>query len=206
MTQCEKCKKDFKNLGVHSRYCKGIVEEKMSEVKEIPKLTATSVAEQPQEPAPIPLHMSELREYTLNDVAYFEVEKGKYMVLVPEFIALINNEVYSVLVRTQQGIFMPPFMIPGFVGMFPIDTEIPAESVEPEQPTEEKKALEEISKRTQEDISHEEYTPIHEPKFEEKKVGILDRLRGKTKINTPQTEDCKKTGTDLAQMLQTATK
>lgn len=147
----------------------------------------------PQESENQPLVVTDLRDYHTDDVAWFQVDENKYTYLTVDYIGQINSGAYSVLVRTQQGVFIPPYLIPGFVGLASVNTQ-PELQVKEQEPE-----LEPTIPTEDETFYHDVGAPVQE---ETKKPGLLAKLIGKKEPLIK--EDPKKSGENLAEMLRTA--
>lgn len=124
MPNCKYCGNGFKNTGVHERYCeKNPNAQKKGATKEQPTLRPP---EQPQ-PEKKPIIITDIQQYIIDDednVAWFDMGNGKKISKNPELFGIMSDEkglekVPVVLLQTFDGLFLPPFMFQGFIGMYP---------------------------------------------------------------------------------------
>jgi len=194
-TKCQYCGKECKNVKVHERFCKLNPEIRKANVQhEKEKEPAKE-----QVPEQKPLIISNVQPSTidpeLDDVAWFEDEKGNRKFEVPLFIGMHEN-IPCVLCMTVYGRLIPPYLIPGFIGMFPKYHEFPKHEPEP-QPTEEQPintSSEPIKSPQEEDKSEQVIT--HAP--EQKKKSLFAGIFGKKEEKTTQTTN---SSADLAKRI-----
>jgi len=189
-TKCQYCGKECKNVKVHERFCKSNPELK----KEQPK-------PKEQVPEQKPLIISDvqpLNDLEYSDVAWFEDEKGNRRFEVPMFIGMHEN-LPCVLCMTIYGRLIPPYLIPGFIGMFPKYHEFPKHEPEP-QPMEEQpiNASSEPIKSPQEEEKQSIVIIPPENAPEQKKKSLFAGIFGKKEEKTTQTTN---SSSDLAKRI-----
>jgi len=128
---CKFCNKECKNVGVHeARFCKMNPELNIKELG-TPDLKQEApqeiISEAPQHNA---ISIRNVQAYIPKlwgtiDMAWFLID-GKYVPKPTEFYGIVDDgkeQVPSLLVVSQNGTILPPFMIEGFIGIFPKDQE-----------------------------------------------------------------------------------
>lgn len=120
MTVCKYCGKDFKNAGSHEKWCE----------QNPTKVQTEQTKQEPQQQERKTIQISNLLPYqdtNTNDlVAWFVDSEGIRINRMPKYAGLLvdketSESIPCILVVTQEGTVLPPFWIPGFIGMFPSD-------------------------------------------------------------------------------------
>jgi hypothetical protein len=205
--KCEFCGDEFINLGSHLRHC-----DKRKDKQSKP----TSTQEEPQKQY---LNIQDIQtiESIGNMVAWFDDGKGNKIAKIPDFVGLLVNEdrnesIPTVLLLAMDGTFVPPFLMAGFIGMFPEDQvfpEKPAEKSEqqPEQmdidPKRETGA--EIELRAKDGVQEQSVSPPI-PVEQPKKKGFLGGVFKKKKAEPEQPKEMSKETKDLLNQLTNAAK
>lgn len=169
------CGKTVKNQGVHDRYCPNkphVIKEQPKPKQEAKKAIVISDVQ--------PLKQQDIYD-TAQNVAWF-LEGNNRFFRVPEFIGLFHGEdvVPTVLIMTNDGTLLPPFLVASFIGMFPQNTEWPEQQPkEPEQITE-VETFKEPEPETQAEKANEfTVQQAIKPTEESKKKGLFSFLSKK---------------------------
>lgn len=112
-TSCPDCGKQFKNLGVHKRYCKArkdktAMKQGSSTILPPPPIT-------PAEPKTPKISVSEVQSYCGDEVAWFKDEANIFS--RPLLYQGIVDSIPTVLVLLENGMLVPPYTVSGFVGI-----------------------------------------------------------------------------------------
>ena len=145
------CGKDVKNQGAHDRFCQALTKKVEADAITIKHAEPEP---QPETEKPFSLNITDINKIQTPDIyspsqlaAWFHnPETGKPISRIPEFMGMLHTgdvnlmssmfgsskdiqHIPCALLCTVDGIFMPVFMIAGFIGMYPQNTEWP----EPDQ-------------------------------------------------------------------------
>ena len=131
ITQCPHCGKEgIKNQKLHERFCKSNPNKSQSSSSSFSK----SLQQPPSTPAAHdtlpekkPIIITDVQQYISDDytdglVAWFDDGEGNRLFKVPVLSGIMHNEnelIPVVLLPTVDGMFLPPFMCSGFIGMYP---------------------------------------------------------------------------------------
>lgn len=175
-----------RGLTMHERNCKSnpaLIRPAPKEEKEQPKEPA-----QEQKPLIITNVQPALVDPVADDLPWFEDAHGNRKTEMYRFIGIHEN-IPCVLVMTVYGRLVPPYLVPGFIGMFPKYYVFP--EAEPEPQPEDKPPVIASDKPIISPLEEEKFAqvipqePIHAQT--EKKQSLLDRIRGKKEKATTET-------------------
>jgi len=148
-----------------------------------------------------------------NMAAWFDDGKGNKISKVPDLIGLLVNEdrnesIPTLLILAADGTFVPPFLMAGFIGMFPEDQIFPEEpkpeselKISPGISTQE----EEIELQAKDDVQAQSVSPSI-PKVQPKKKGFLGGVFKKKKTEPEQPKEISRETKELLNQLTNATK
>ena len=204
MKKCKYCENEFINLGNHEYRCSMNPEViKKNEKDALLNLGATK--EQPILREPVPQEQEAPQsQIIIDDVqpfgsdedlfAWFVSQEGKVKRKAEHMGIIHNNRNESIpclLLITNDGMLLPPFMMEGFIGMFPEYQEFPEleQEIIPSQKEETKPPIAEIANESIKAPLHDRII-IPPPKIEaqpQKKKGFLGLFQKKEKImDTPK--------------------
>ena len=222
--KCDVCGKEFSTkiaLRNHKNTSKDhkqtIKKEAQPESQPEPEKSESGETEEPQ-PQKQYLNIQDVQavERIDNMAAWFDDGKGNKIPKVPDLIGLLvnvdrNESIPTLLMLAQDGTFIPPFLMQGFIGMFPEDYVFMEEAAPQaeENPQEHESldlqaeaAVELQAKDGAQGQSEEKEKIIVTPPAEEqpKKKGILGIFNKKSKQKESQKEVSKETEDLLKQL------
>ena len=195
---CDDCgQTGIKNMGTHKRFCKGKAKENVTESKDIP-----------QQKEHEPIRISGMHQYKSPEiydsaqcVAWFQDSEKRFF-KVPEFVGILHtgtDELPCILIGLPDGTFLPPFMIAGFIGMFPQNMEWP--EIEQPEPQQEEIKPEPIYEEVIQPEPERKTVKILPPEPQKVKVSLISRLLHKKKKMAQLAPETK----ELLQELKNAT-
>jgi hypothetical protein len=206
--KCDICGKEYKNqnsLKVHRYRDHPQPKEKKEEIKEMLK----------EEIKKQYLNIQDVQsiERIENMVAWFDDGKGNKISKIPDLIGLLVNEernesIPTLLILAADGTFVPPFLISGFIGMFPEDQIFPDEpkpESEPETSPDILKSEAEIELQAKDGVQAQSVSPSI-PEDQPKKKGFLGGVFKKKKTEPDQPKEVSKETKDLLNQLTNAAK
>jgi hypothetical protein len=146
-----------------------------------------------------------------NMVAWFDDGKGNKISKVPDLIGLLVNEernesIPTLLILAADGTFVPPFLMAGFIGMFPEDQIFPEEpklEMEPKISPSISTQEEEIELQAKDGVQAQSVSPsILED--QPKKKGFLGGVFKKKKTEPEQPKEISRETKDLLNQLTNA--
>ncbi len=189
--KCQYCSRESGNLGVHEPACK----MNPTNIKD------GEIPPQPAQSSPTKTQITDIQD-VLSDgnVAWFRLEEEQRIFKYPLKCGILTYDEDSqfpvLLVSTVNGMLLPPFMIAGFIGMFPEDQVFPEQQPEVKEDV---KQEDEIKNEPAKE-AFEEHTPTEtivattiEPAKPVKK-GLLSRLRKQKTEIPPITEEATTSG------------
>lgn len=135
---CQDCgKKNIKNMGNHRRYCLKRQSQAQKEAPDINQSPIENPLPPKEEPKQKPVYIVDVQEADWGDnvVAWFISETGdrhyKSIDWIGRLVDMDRGEsIPCVLVLSFDGTVLPPFMLPGFIGIYSQYHEFP----EPDKP------------------------------------------------------------------------
>jgi len=212
--KCDICGKEYKNqnvLKVHRYRDHPQPKEKKEEIKEALK----------EELKKQYLNIQDVQsiEHIGNMAAWFDDGKGNKISKVPNLIGLLVNEernesIPTLLMLAMDGTFVPPFLMAGFIGMYPEDQVFKEEAEivqEPEaqgQGAQEQESLAlqaetEIELQAKDGVQAQSVSPSI-PEEQPKKKGFLGGVFKKKKAEPEQQKEISKETKDLLNQLNAA--
>jgi len=175
---CPDCKQDnIKNMGSHKRFCKA---------KKQDEINAVEVKEEAPQEKHTQINITDVQLYKhaeIYDVGQYAawfITGSNRQYRIPDYIGVLHtsngDHVPCVLITTVEGTLLPPFMIDGFAGMYPLNTEWEeTEQIQEQNPD----TTEPFPPYPEDEISSPEIIP--QPQQQpQKKPTFLNKLLGKS--------------------------